>query len=145
MDIDNLKELLNFIIPYLPHAIKGAKIVGTKALESLGEKSGEEAFEAAKKLIERLKNLSANDAEIRTEIEKVVEVGPNDESLNKLAYALNTLSAQNKSLANEIVSSAQILLPIQREINFQIQSGKYIINAPDSKNMHVGDMGRDDD
>jgi len=46
---------VQFLAPFLPYLLKGVKLAGQEAANKLGEKAGEQGFEQAKALWERLR------------------------------------------------------------------------------------------
>jgi len=56
MDYPQLSaQLVQFLAPYLPYLVKGLKLAGQEAAKALGEKAGEQGFEQAKALWDKLR------------------------------------------------------------------------------------------
>jgi len=56
MDYPQLStQLVQFLAPFLPYLLKGLKLAGQEAAKALGEKAGEQGFEQAKALWDKLR------------------------------------------------------------------------------------------
>jgi len=56
MDYPQLStQLVQFLAPFLPYLLKGLKLTGQEAVKKLGEKAGEQGFEQAKALWDKLR------------------------------------------------------------------------------------------
>ena len=57
MDYPQLSaQLVQFLAPFLPYLVKGLKLAGQEAAKKLGEKTGEQGFEQAKTLWDKLRH-----------------------------------------------------------------------------------------
>ena len=56
MDPQLPAQLVQFRAPYLPYLVKGVKLAGQEAAKKLGEKAGEQGFEQAKALWDKLRH-----------------------------------------------------------------------------------------
>jgi hypothetical protein len=55
MDTQLPAQLVQFLAPFLPYLLKGLKLAGQEAAKALGEKAGEQGFEQAKALWDKLR------------------------------------------------------------------------------------------
>jgi hypothetical protein len=55
MDTQLPAQLVQLLAPYLPYLLKGLKLASQEAAKALGEKAGEQGFEQAKTLWEKLR------------------------------------------------------------------------------------------
>jgi hypothetical protein len=102
MDPQLPAQLVQLLAPFLPYLLKGAKLAGQEAAKKLGEKAGEQGFEQAKTLWEKLRHkVEARPAAL----EAVQDAAdhPNDEdALAALRLQLKKLLAEDDSLAQEL-------------------------------------------
>ena len=67
MDPQLPTQLVQFLAPFLPYLLKGAKLAGQEAARKPGEKAGEKGFEQAKTLWDKLRpKVEASPAALET-------------------------------------------------------------------------------
>ena len=103
MDCPQLStQLVQLLAPYLPYLLKGLKLAGQEAAKALGEKAGEQGFEQAKALWDKLRSkMEAGPAAL--EAAQDAAAHPDDEdSLAALRLQLKKLLAEDPALAQEL-------------------------------------------
>jgi hypothetical protein len=102
MDPQLPAQLVQFLAPFLPYLVKGLKLAGQEAAKALGEKAGEQGFEQAKTLWDKLRpKVEARPAAL--EAAQDAATHPDDEdALAALRLQLKKLLAEDDSLAQEL-------------------------------------------
>jgi hypothetical protein len=102
MDPQLPAQLAQRLAPYLPYLLKGVKLAGQEAAKALGEKAGEQGFEQAKALWEKLRpKVEARPAAL--EAAQDAAAHPDDEdALAALRLQLKKLLAEDQALAQEL-------------------------------------------
>ena len=102
MDPQLPAQLVQYLAPFLPYLLKGVKLAGQEAVKKLGEKAGEQGFDHAKALWEKLRpKVEAKPAAL--EAVQDVATRPDDEdALAALRLHLKKLLAEDLSLAEEL-------------------------------------------
>jgi len=99
MDYPQLSaQLVQFLAPFLPYLVKGLKLAGQEAAKKLGEKTGEQGFEQAKALWDKLrpkKNVE--------QVAQTVAALPDNQALREaLREEIARALAEDDSLAQEL-------------------------------------------
>ena len=102
MDPQLPAQLVQFLAPFLPYLVKGAKLAGQEAARKLGEKAGEQGFEQVKALWDKLRpKVEARSAAL--EAAQDAAAHPDDEdTLAALRLQLKKLLAEDEALAQEM-------------------------------------------
>jgi len=102
MDPQLPAQLMQLLAPFLPYLLKGVKLAGQEAAKALGEKAGEQGFEQAKALWEKLHpKVEARPAAL--EAAQDAAAHPDDEdALAALRLQLKKLLAEDPALAQEL-------------------------------------------
>jgi hypothetical protein len=102
MDPQLSTQLVQFLAPFLPYLLKGLKLAGQEAVKKLGEKAGEQGFEQAKALWDKLRpKIEARPAAL--EAAQDAAAHPDDEdALAALRLQLKKLLAEDQALAQEL-------------------------------------------
>ena len=89
---------MQFLAPYLPYLLKGLKLAGQEAAKALGEKAGEQGFEQAKALWEKLRR--------KKNVEQLAQTAaalPDNQALREaLREEIARALAEDDSLAQEL-------------------------------------------
>ncbi len=102
MDPQLPAQLVQFLAPFLPYLVKGAKLAGQEAARKLGEKAGEQGFEQAKTLWEKLRpKVEAKSAALEA-VQDAAERPDDEDALAALRLQLKKLLAEDQALAQEL-------------------------------------------
>jgi hypothetical protein len=103
MDTQLPAQLVQFLVPYLPYLVKGAKLAGQEAAKKLGEKASEQGFEQAKTLWEKLRpKVEAKPAALEA-AQDAADHPDDEDALAALRLQLKKLLAEDEALAQELV------------------------------------------
>jgi hypothetical protein len=99
MDYPQLStQLVQFLAPFLPYLLKGVKLAGQEAAKKLGEKAGEQGFEQAKALWDKLRH--------KKNVEQVAQTAaalPDNQALREaLREEIARALSEDESLAQEL-------------------------------------------
>jgi len=116
MDPQLPAQLVQLLAPYLPYLLKGLKLAGQEAAKALGEKAGEQGFEQAKALWEKLRpKVEARPAAL--EAAQDAAAHPDDEdALAALRLQLKKLLAEDPALAQEMTRLLERTRPTGRTV-----------------------------
>jgi len=100
MDCPQLStQLVQLLAPYLPYLLKGLKLAGQEAAKALGEKAGEQGFEQAKALWDKLRHKKNVE-----QVAQTVAALPDNQALREaLREEIARALAEDESLAQELV------------------------------------------
>ncbi len=158
MDSQLPAQLVQFLAPYLPSLVEGLKLAGQEAAKKLGEKAGEQSFEQAKALWDKLRH--------KKNVEQVAQTAaalPDNQALREalreeiaralaedpaLAHELARLLAQTRPAGQTVTASGdRAVAPRGDVINSVIitgdqnvvQRGKYNVSIGQASGMTIGD------
>jgi hypothetical protein len=99
MDYPQLStQLVQLLAPFLPYLLKGVKLAGQEAAKKLGEKAGEQGFEQAKALWDKLRP--------KKNVEQVAQTAaalPDNQALREaLREEIARALSEDESLAQEL-------------------------------------------
>jgi hypothetical protein len=99
MDYPQLStQLVQFLAPFLPYLLKGLKLAGQEAAKALGEKAGEQGFEQAKALWDKLRRKKNVE-----QVAQTVAALPDNQALREaLREEIARALAEDESLAQEL-------------------------------------------
>jgi hypothetical protein len=98
MDPQLPAQIVQFLAPYLPYLLKGAKLAGQEAAKKLGEKASEQAFEQAKALWDRLRHKKNVE-----QVAQTVATLPDNQALREaLREEIARALAEDQALAQEL-------------------------------------------
>jgi hypothetical protein len=99
MDYPQLSaQLVQFLAPFLPYLVKGLKLAGQEAAKKLGEKTGEQGFEQAKTLWDKLRRKKNVE-----QVAQTVAALPDNQALREaLREEIARALAEDDSLAQEL-------------------------------------------
>jgi hypothetical protein len=108
MDYQQLPtQLVQFLAPYLPYLVKGVKLAGQEAAKKLGEKAGEQGFEQAKALWDKLRHKKNVEQVART-----VAALPDNQALREaLREEIARALEEDTALAQELARLLEQSLP----------------------------------
>jgi hypothetical protein len=100
MDYPQLStQLVQFLAPFLPYLLEGAKLIEQEAAKKLGEKAGEQGFEQAKALWEKLRRKKNVE-----QVAQTVAALPDNQALREaLREEIARALAEDEALAQELV------------------------------------------
>jgi hypothetical protein len=99
MDYPQLSaQLVQFLAPFLPYLVKGLKLAGQEAAKKLGEKAGEQGFEQAKTLWDKLRRKKNVE-----QVAQTVAALPDNQALREaLREEIARALAEDEALAQEL-------------------------------------------
>jgi hypothetical protein len=99
MDYPQLSaQLVQFLAPFLPYLVKGLKLAGQEAAKKLGEKTGEQGFEQAKTLWDKLRRKKNVE-----QVAQTVAALPDNQALREaLREEIARALAEDEALAQEL-------------------------------------------
>jgi hypothetical protein len=98
MDSQLPAQLVQLLAPYLPYLVKGVELAGQEAAKKLGEKAGEQGFEQAKALWDKLRHKKNVE-----QVAQTVAALPDNQALREaLREEIARALAEDDSLAQEL-------------------------------------------
>jgi len=98
MDPQLPAQLVQFLAPFLPYLLKGVKLAGQEAAKKLGEKAGEQGFEQAKALWDKLRHKKNVE-----QVAQTVAALPDNQALREaLREEIARVLAEDPALAQEL-------------------------------------------
>jgi hypothetical protein len=98
MDSQLPAQLVQLLAPYLPYLVKGVELAGQEAAKKLGEKAGEQGFEQAKALWDKLRHKKNVE-----QVAQTVAALPDNQALREaLREEIARALAEDPALAQEL-------------------------------------------
>ena len=151
-------QLVQFLAPFLPYLVKGVKLAGQEAAKKLGEKAGEQGFEQAKALWDKLRRkknveqvaqtvaaLPDNQALREALREEIARALAEDDSL---AQELARLLLQSGPAGQTVIAGGERSVAIGGDVSSSVivtgdrntvQTGKYHVNIGQAGGVTIGD------
>ena len=162
MDPQLPAQLVQFLAPFLPYLLEGAKVAGQEAAKVLGKRTSEHGLDQAKTLWEKLRpKVEAKPAALEAVQETAAH--PNDEdALAALRLQLKKLLAEDQALAQELARLLEQAHPAGQNVTasgdrsvaiggnvsgsvivtgdrHMVQQGKHNVNIGQASGVTIGD------
>jgi hypothetical protein len=129
MDPQLPAQLVQLLAPYLPYLLKGFKLAGQEAAKALGEKAGEQGFEQAKALWDKLRpKMEASPAALEA-VQDAADHPNNEDALAALRLQLKKLLAEDQALAQEMTRLVAQISASERGVAAQTIENSTVITG----------------